>query len=215
MKILTFPYAYLRLRSERGWPTYVRDLPISTTLSALILMPFYFVEGSIFFSKDGFLDKFASFAGVLTGFYVAALIAISSIPAGSSDLDSKIENGRVYLKIKTGEAKRFLTRRQYVCYMFGYLAFISVFIAAISISSVSLSYGHPPKYFDIAINYFDFNRNTTVKAIRSFLIFTVSLPISHMIITTLLGLYYLTDKIYSRSPRMMINNDSDIDDSTL
>jgi hypothetical protein len=111
MNPLLMPLSYLSLRSERGWPTFVRDALPVLIIAILICVPFISVRGSLFFAKDGFLDKFSSFAGVLTGFYVAALIAIASVPSGQTDLDGVIAKGSVFMYRHATKTYKPLTRR--------------------------------------------------------------------------------------------------------
>jgi len=203
MKPYSFPLAYLKLESERGWPTYIRDLPGVLAFSLVLTGPFALIDQSIFFAKDGFIDKFSAFSGVLTGFYVAALIAIASLVPASTDLDNVITKGSVFLKEKRGDKGRKLTRRQYVCLMFGYLAFLSVFLSIVSIAIVSLAYGVLPSWLAAMLPSAPQEKAAVVQGIRAGAIYALCIPIAHMAITTLRGLYYLTERIYVRAPRLL------------
>lgn len=211
MNPFLMPLSYLKLRSERGWSTFARDALPVLFISVTITVPFLVIKGSLFFAKDGFLDKFSSFAGVLTGFYVAALIAIASVPSGQTDLDGIITKGAVHLHNKATNALKALTRRQYVCLMFGYLSFVSVTVSICSIIFVSLSFGTLGAYRSlIGLGNLDFAKTTEL--VRGIGVFLCALPISHMALTTVRGLYYLTDKIYVQAPKMMKRHDSGVPD---
>lgn len=211
MNPFLMPLSYLKLRSERGWPTFVRDALPVLIIAILITSPFLLINGSLFFAKDGFLDKFSSFAGVLTGFYVAALIAIASVPSGQTDLDGVISKGAVHLYNKSTNSPKPLTRRQYVCLMFGYLSFVSVTVSIGSIILVSLSFGTLSAYQSV-IDYGNLDIKKTSELLRGIGVFICAMPISHMALTTVRGLYYLTDKIYVQAPKMMKRHDSDLSD---
>lgn len=207
MKIFSFAYVYLALKNERGRPIYLRDLAVVAILAVIISGPFIFIPGAPFFSKDGFLDKFSAFSGVLTGFYVAALIAVATLTSTSANLDGPIESGAVFFPKTSARAGKSLSRRQYVCLMFGYLAFMSVVMSLISVLSVSISAGFKQRYFEW--NLWDSWRVVLdINKGRSATIVLVSILVSHMVITTLHGLYYLTDRLYARKAKMLPRPDA-------
>ena len=201
MRIFSFAYSYLTLVNERGRPIYLRDLLGVIAIAALIALPFLMVPGAPFFSKDGFLDKFAAFSGVLTGFYVAALIAVATLVSSSANLDDPIESGPVFFS-RSSRAGKSLSRRQYVCLMFGYLAFLSVVMALLSVLSVSLVSALNAKVLGITILQTD-RFSLQIRDLRPVVVGVISLMVAHMVVTTLHGLYYLTDRLYARRPKML------------
>lgn len=202
MKIFTFAFAYLTLSNERGRPVYLKDLFVVGAGACLIALPFLTLSGAPFFSKDGFLDKFSAFSGVLTGFYVAALIAVATLSSTSADLDGPIESGAVFFPKKSVRAGKRLSRRQYVCLMFGYLAFVSVVLSLVAALSVSLVTSVKSRTLVVSVTSlgrFNFDLNQ----LRPWCVIFVSVVVSHMVVTTMHGLYYLTDRLYARKPRML------------
>ncbi|MFG1339585.1 hypothetical protein [Xanthobacter autotrophicus] len=193
MRLLIYPLSFLRLRSEDGHFVAVKEIWVVTIVCLIIAIPFV-VFGANFFGDKGFFDRFGSFSAVLTGFYIAALVGIASFSNISRDLDKIITVGKIISKSEGRDL--WLTRRQYVCSMFGYLAFISMFLSVVAMivlivaSSVKLSVPD--------LRYVQWG----VLVIRSVFIFSFCFAVSHMLIVTLHGLFYLIERLYAEAPRL-------------
>ncbi len=131
--------------------------------------------------SQGVLNRVNGLLQILSGFYVAALAAIASF--NSENLDSLL--GGLGVKLNG----RQLTRRQFLSYLFGYLAFISYTLVLLG----------------IGIGIFLPNIELVVTAVKSqnlimwikYIFLTIYFTIlCSMFFTTLLGLYYLTEKIH-------------------
>lgn len=194
---LLFPLNYLRLENESGRYLIWRDSLSWLVITLLLSVPFSAIEGSNYFHKDGFLDKFASFSSVLTGFYVAALIAVATLSSKFADLDEPITDGEVRKPQLDNEEPELLSRRQYVCYMFGYMAYLSLILSLVSIALVVLS----PMFHQISLTVCD--RVIPHAFFRGSAIFLLSIPIASLAITTIRGLYYLVERLYAESAKII------------
>lgn len=199
MRALAFPMRYLRLQTARGSKLWLRDLPGAVIVGLLISLPYLLIAGANYFHKDGFIDKIGTFASVLTGFYVAGLVAVATFPRNPAGLDKVIEVGSIKVPGRGGEEDEFLTRREYVCAMFGYLAFVSLIITTMAIICVTTSdwmNGLKDQAFAFRGRTFALPKEW----LRGAAVIMSSLVLGHVFITTVRGLYYLIDRIYAVVP---------------
>lgn len=195
MNVLTYPLRYLALKDESGRALFLRNKLSIVSLTIIIAAPFIFAHLN-FFGDRGFLDRIGSFLSVLTGFYIAALVGIASFASTLGDLDEVIESGKI--KINPGtENEVDLTRRQYVCIMFGYLSFISLFLSVFSVLAISIV---ETRGIITELLKYDFCKNLKwiYIPLRMTLILLFCVVISHMLLTTCHGLYYLIDRLYTK-----------------
>ncbi|MGR8962055.1 hypothetical protein ACU8MP_14615 [Rhizobium leguminosarum] len=199
MALFFFPLSYLTLRDEKNRPMWRRELPATVLLACLIAGPFVAVYDTNFFGSDGFLSNMMNLSSALAGFYVAALVAAATLSHGT-DLDSRIEVGQI-LRITSGQPDK-LSRREYVCALFGYLSFLSFALAIVLNMSTSIAAStmlkaalSNPLWNGWKITYFD-----AVSIIAKIMI---SLPIAHLFIVTSFGLYYLIKRLYERKPTII------------
>lgn len=195
---LLYPLSYLSLtNSEKRhidlWPTLL--------LAAIIAAPFAFISHSNFF--HGFLDRTLLLTSALTGFYVAALVAVATFP--NDDMDKVITVGAVTRKVKDADGEtdtEHLTRREFSCAIFGYLAFSALMISIVSAITIPISVPlvealRAVRWIGTAFAdpYFPYTRGIVIAL--------VALPIAHLVVATCLGLYYLTGRVYRRDPKVL------------
>ncbi len=202
---LFYPLQYFALvNSEKRhldlWPTLI--------LGALIAAPFALVPSSNFFHQGGFGDKILVLTSALTGFYVAALVAVATFP--NPDMDKIMTVGAVtrtargtdgkILKDDDGSPKsEMLTRREFACAIFGYLAFSALVLslgAAVFVSLSGASLRSAPwvgKIFDSPYLF----------VFRDFFVLAFSIAAAHLVVATCLGLYYLMVRVYRRDPQIV------------
>ncbi len=198
--VFTFPLGYLSLTDEEGWPLYRRDLLGVITLALIVSLPFW-VTSANYFGTDGFLDKFGAFSGVLTGFYVAALVSVASFLSASPSLDDLIAVGPIYGPPKAGAPNPF-TRRQYICSMFGYLSFMSLGLSLGALLAVTIS---GPISWGLSATISD---ELVRQIISGALIFGMNLVLAHMVATTCHGLYYLIDRLYAEKAQILTKSEA-------
>lgn len=208
MNILSYPMRYVTLRNEAGGKLYKRDAAFVIVMAALLTSPFVVLDGN-FFGAGGLLDRVGTFASVLTGFYIAALVGVASLSPTVGDLDKVITQGPIYAPPREGGEPEELTRRQYVCSLFGYLAFVSLFLSISAIVAVVCSgvvtAGTAVKVQGLVTSWTGYGASfipTVFELMRTALIIVYTLIISHIIATTCHGLYYYIDRIYAKEPTM-------------
>lgn len=196
---LLVPFKYLLLVDEKGAPLWHRDIVPTLALATVIVVPFA-VFGGNFLAPQGFLDRLGSFLAVLTGFYVAALIAVATF-ASHSGLDKPIEVGPVVLKERDGteEVTITLTRREYTTAMFGFLSLSSLLITLVGIFVVPIATPIRATVDTIA-PWLNNSVGTTIGLIAKL---SLSIIIAHLLITTYRGLYYMMDQMYAKSPSIV------------
>lgn len=210
--IAAYPLRYLSLEAQSGRRLLWRDLPGMVIVAALTAAPYFIFGEANFFHKDGFIDKVGSFSSVLTGFYVAGLVAVATFPFNKSGLDKAIEVGPVFLpkrQVNNDERsdeqeddREALTRREYVCSMFGYLAFMSMLTTILSIMCVTAA-SKVGKFDPATWELWKLNISLTHSTVRLALISISCLVLSSLFVTTSRALYYLIDRLYASSPEIL------------
>lgn len=186
MNVFSYPLRYLWLRAEDDSRLLGRDVVGVLALAVILSLPFWMTNAN-YFGFGGFLDRFGSFAGVLTGFYVAALVGVASFATPKLGIDNVIENGPV-LDHSVKPPKR-LTRREYVCAMFGYLAFTALMSSLVAILAAVVAPDIGSRLREWAPD--------GANIVSAVILLAFNLVIAHMVATTCHGLYYLIDKIYT------------------
>jgi hypothetical protein len=178
-KRLIAPIRYLSIRHEIksrfdwGWPLFLTTI----TMVAFWLLP---VTPTIL-GEAGVLKSIRELIALFAAFFVVALAAVATFARPS--LDEPMQGTTPRLD------NRDLSRRQFVCYLFGYLAVLSfgLFLGAIAAEIVfpSLHAALPPRAL------------WWVKGICG-TIFTFGFW--NMVITTLLGIYFLVERVHLDTP---------------
>jgi hypothetical protein len=169
-----------------------RDVLPLVLVVAVCWLVSHLVPDLNFFGTDGVVDRIGTLTSTLTGFYVAALVAAATFASSHAELDEVIKKGKVYqLTLVEGQPDEdYLTRREYVCAIFGYVSISALLISISSILIVSISDAvsttmRPGTWTDCAIE---------MLAGLSALIYMIL--VFHLIITTAHGLYYLSYRLY-------------------
>ncbi|MEG3163802.1 hypothetical protein U1701_04270 [Sphingomonas sp. PB2P19] len=199
MKLL-FPLDYLGLRSSSGARVIRRDIWGWLLFSSALSVPFIVFDKANYFHKDGLLDKVGSFSSVLLGFYVAALIAVATLSSSFADLDKTIQVGIIRKPPKGAVLGEKLSRREYICYMFGYMALVSLMLALGSMLITALAPLLTP--FSVTFKAFDHYSTWSHRWLRGAAIVAISIPLGSLAVTTLRGLYYLVERLYEQEPEV-------------
>lgn len=178
------PINFLKIKTYDIW-WYKFWYPLFFTIlfySYIIIFNMYSCKSINLFGDNSLVSYFLSIIQILTGFYIAALAAVATF--GKGNLDETIKNGGATLtSSQNGKTKpRELTRRHFLSYLFGYLAFISI---CLSFAIIVFQVCNPAYLFcgmaRCAILYFSF---------FIFLFF-----FGQAIILTMLGIFFLCDRI--------------------
>jgi len=199
MTLIFYPLGYLSLQDEKGRSMRRRDAPAALFGALLLSAPFIAFPDAVFFGSGGFLASVVALFSTLAGFYVAALVAAATLSHGA-DLDSVIQVGKIFRD--EDEGQRPLTRRQFVCALFGYLAFLAFvlsivlnLIVPLSQSKALISLGASKIYAESAW--------TVVDVLGPVAKVLISIPISHLFVVTSYGLYYLIKRLYEKRPALV------------
>ena len=189
---LAFPLRYLVLvMGGRRFPNLIPTAVFGAVLAA----PYLFPGTANFFHSGGFLDKILTFTSCLTGFYIAGLVAAATYQ--HPDLDNVIRVGKIYLVEKDTDGtkvKEHLTRREFVCCLFGYLSFSSFGISLVASYLVSLSGPEWPAMMTLVGKYLHIGSFNTIA--RDAAVAGCSIVVSHLTTSTCIGLYYMMDRLH-------------------
>lgn len=139
------------------------------------------------FGNSGLLNLIIGILQILAGFYIASLAAVSTFAKeGMDDLMAGKTPELLVLK-NNKEISEKLTRRRFLSLMFGYLAFISIFLYFIGGAANLISSGIASS---IPVKIQPYIKWSFIWA---YMVFT-----SNMVVTTLLGLFYMCDRIHRK-----------------
>lgn len=176
---LTAPLDFLRIKHpEKIKYDYV--YPIILTTSFMLLYYTLPIRPSVVLA-GGLFEDVQQLLSLLFPFFVAALAAVASYQRPSLD---EYTSGPRPVTLHEDGIDKALTRRRVVCYMFGYLSFLSL-ILLLYIFAAKLVTPSLIMFTSIYAPYVKF---------LGLLIFASML--SNLIITTLWGLFYLTDRLH-------------------
>lgn len=180
-----FPLQYFRIQNRtKFWI----DLLPPVILAAIFWWLLKVTDPINFFGPSGIITNLMALTGTLTGFYIAALTAAASF--NNPDLDDPIKYGALSLDGNN------LSRRQWICYIFGYLSFsalVFTLLAAISIP-ISIASG--------VSDGMEWFRKGAHDWLSPALRFACLWWIAHMFVVTMLGLQYLVGRMDDRTPQV-------------
>lgn len=177
------PLGYLRITHPiKPWfDLYIPLIVTGVVFAVLMLLP-----GKVnLFGDSGLVAHITQLLQMLIGFYIAALAAVATFP--SEVLDQGFAGDPVKLRVKRqGKKKQIeINRRRFLSYLFGYLAFESLFLFIVG---MSISVLHN--------NLATLLNEGWISFIKPVFILVYLFLISNLVVTTLLGLHYLTDRIH-------------------
>lgn len=183
LKVLVSPLTYLQIRHEaKRWADWGYPLAFAVLSAYLVLR---YGEAGAIAGQSGLLAKLLIVSSVLPGFYIAALAAIATF--NRPDIDELMPAPTPTIVHKIGGEKNEieLTRRRFLTHLFAFLCFesLTVMVICMFASLVGAS---------ILGNFID----QAACGIRIGFVFVVLLIFWQMIFGTLLGLYYLGDRLY-------------------
>lgn len=177
------PVNYLRIKHP-GKVYFDWVLPSLIAVCAILV--FYSLSGSVrILGNDGIVFVITDLIKMLVGFYIAALAAVATFQ--KSDMDELPEGESITLAVtrrgKPVESK--LSRRRFLCYLFGYLSFLSIFLYFIGACA--------PYVADLCK---EIGQQWLFLLIRFIALFLYLIFTAQLVTTTLLGLHFLTDRIH-------------------
>lgn len=177
-------FSFLRLRSpDICWYQWVYP-------TAIFAMVFggYQLCGDQFlsFDKDKLIGDVNALMGILVGFYIAALAAVSSF--SNENLD-QVMKGRppTLITVRKGqEIKETLTRRRFLAILFGYCATLAIILYVFGVLHVHLAVAQPVESW----------AQLALCIVAHFAWGLYVWLIASLLIVTLLGLHYLVERMH-------------------
>jgi len=177
------PFSYLNIKHPEKWK-FDWLIPFFLAIISVFLC-FVFRHNINIFGEYGLIDHILSLVQILPGFYIAALAAISTF--NRIDIDQYMPNPTPQIDIIiSGEKNKIkLTRRRFLCMLFAFLATDSILLALVSIGALISAEAFKtiiPIQFHQHVSYI--------------FIFFYFLIFWQLLTATLLGLYYLGDRLH-------------------
>jgi len=188
------PLSYLRI--ERKGKAF-DELVLPLLLLALTLCFFWLLDWKlVIFGSSGLVSGVGSYLQVVTGFYIASLAAVATFNQKNMDLRMAGDSPTLTVEWKGRRLEEQLTRRRFLCFLFGYLSFLSIFVY---FGGVGANLIAPPLVAALPKDYLFF--------VKWGFVSVYLLVVYNLICTTLLGLYYMTERIH-RPESEFVGSDS-------
>ncbi|WP_229518673.1 hypothetical protein [Pantoea agglomerans] len=184
-KVMT-PIDYLSIsHNEKRWFDFV--IPLFTA-GIIVLIINLLPKHISFIGKDSLVSLVNGILQILSGFYIASMAAVATFQKPGMD------------DVMTGVPPKLrgknLTRRKFLTYLFGYLAFISIAMyflgGALQLTSSSIKEMHLS-----SIGWF---KNACI-----FIYLTI---IGNILSTTALGMFFMIDKMHEEKAKLNIPDDN-------
>lgn len=185
-------FAYRKI-SHPEMHRYTRLFPLILYALALV---FYFVlpVKPIWLGKEGALSSLLSILATLPGFYFAGLAAVSTFGATTMDVTMPEPTPTIRMRVRGKYVEIPLSRRQFLCYLFSYLVIVS-FMLCFILLSFSLLFG---TISAVKMNLMQIMWGSQLWAFVKFTVLSfVGLSFFSMLVTTLHGLYFLTERMHT------------------
>ncbi len=185
-RLLT-PLSYLRIEREDK----VKDeLIIPLALTFLSIGSLLLLAGKIpVFSEKGLLSFIVNYLQIVSGFYIASLAAVATFDKDSMDKPMPGLPTTLPRTMKGVAVTENLSRRRFLCFLFGYLSLLSL-ILYFSGSGLILAAPHIKTLISANL----------VVYLKWMVVFFYLMVTYNLLVTTLLGLYYMTDRIHRADP---------------
>ncbi len=182
IKQLLLPLNYLRIRnSAKRQFDFVLPAILGSIISAVVLC----MPGPVkIFGDGGYVEIITGLLQILTGFYIAALAAVATFP--NITLDQPFDGEPAMLAVlRKGQKKDIsLSRRRFLSFLFGYLAFLAIFLYLLG-GMASLLADNIKSVVDQAYQPW----------LKGGFVVVFTILFANLLIVTMLGLHYLTDRI--------------------
>ena len=177
-------FSFLRLRSaDIFWYQWIYpSIFFAVTFGGFLFWGHQFVS----FDQSNLIGDVNALMGILVGFYIAALAAVSSF--ANENLD-QIMRGRAptLTSVRKGnEIKETLTRRRFLAIIFGYCATLAIILYVFGVLQVHLTVTQPAALWA-----------QTIMSVVGYIAWAIYLwIISSLLVVTLPGLHYLVERMH-------------------
>lgn len=177
------PLSYMRIKHPVK-PWFDWYVPLFITVPVFLILLFLPKQVDIF-GNNGLVFVITDLIKILVGFYIAALAAIATFHREQMDQELSGEPATLRVHRKGVAKESNLTRRRFLCYLFGYLAFIGIFIYFVGAAATLL---HSNVQLLPSVWW--------VLTLKWGFIFVYLYVTANLLSTTLLGLHFMTDRIH-------------------
>ncbi|MBQ4676137.1 hypothetical protein H9X88_24310 [Aeromonas hydrophila] len=179
------PLHYVQISStEKRWFDF--GLPLVFATISILIIYVFLPQPLSFIGKDSVISLSNGILQILSGFYIASMAAVSTF--NREGMDDLMEGSDI--PMLRGEP---LSRRSFLSYLFGYLAFMSIVmyfaggLAQLASGTIhSFCIEHPYGKVALATLYL--------------------LVLWNILFTTVLGMHFLIDRIHRSKPKMIIKD---------
>lgn len=190
IEVIFKPLRYLAIKVEGGSKFRV-DIVTPFVIGLVISLVFLYLklkyQIDLFDKNSSLIQSISGLVQTLPGFYIAALAAIATFP--STSMNNPMPEPTPYLEFPNNDPD-LLNRRRFLCYMFAYLAYIS--IVALFITSIAIfMYGNDLLKVPSILYFFAY---FFVCLVIYFLLIQIAL-------LTFVGLWYLGERIHLNDPQ--------------
>lgn len=180
-KVFT-PIDYVRIKHpEKRFFDWI--LPVLTAAAITVVISILPKSVSII-GKDSLVSLVNGILQILSGFYIASMAAVATF--SKEGMDDVMQGEPPKLK------KQKLTRRKFLTYLFGYLAFMSMALyflgGALQLTSTSIKELHL----------------SSIPIVKGILLFFYLTAVCNIIYTTALGMFFMIDKMHDEKTKLII-----------
>jgi hypothetical protein len=193
---LAAPIGYLRIAQGDGLLTSKAsyDFVLPTFFSLLLTFAAWRFSLSLgLYASNGFIPGIINLLNLLIAFFIAALAAVATFDRPGLDDPMKGEPATMKRRNSKNVIRdHVLTHRQFICYLFGYLSFISIMLLLI-LYGFRLA-GPEAASFDWHVTVWSIgvDAKSVLRLLGLFIFFFL---FTQIIITMLLGIYFLSDRL--------------------
>jgi hypothetical protein len=187
---LTRGLAYQSIK-HRDMHWYTRTTPLALALivtAGVILLP----NPPILLGKDGLVAGSLSVLSTLPGFYFAGLAAVATFSGMNMDAAMPAPAPRVRVRVGGTSSAIDLSRRQFLSYLFSYLVLLSFGLCVASLGLAAAT----PSILDLKSDILAHGHATSWAFVRGAGIFGYAAVASSIFVTTLHGMFFLTERIH-------------------
>lgn len=182
-KVFT-PIDYIRIKHpEKRFFDWVLPVLTAFVITAIISsLP----KSISIVGKDSLISLVNGILQILSGFYIASMAAVATF--SKEGMDDVMQGEPPTLK------KEKLTRRKFLTYLFGYLAFMSIAMyflgGALQLTSTSIKELHL----------------SSIPLLKYVLLFFYLTAVCNIIYTTALGMFFMIDKMHDEKTNLIIKD---------
>lgn len=183
---LSILLSWLDWLSVKHWTVQYINWRLAPCVAILSALAVYSLPKSLnLFGEYGLVHQTNGLLQILAGFFIASLAAIATFQR--QELDEIMGGDPPKLPKSQGHPFEELTRRRFLCLLFGYLAGASILLYLIGAGSMMA-----------AALLHDWAKSAPFvhTAIRTFFALVYCLVLAHILITAVLGLYFLVDRMH-------------------